>query len=75
MGCGRTQRVLLLTGEVCHGISWQGWLQAQGSCVDGSKGDGSHATLGMLDANICLTSPWLLQTLVMVVLVSQGLSK
>ena len=41
-----------------------------------SEGDGSHATLGMLDANIFyLISPWLLQTLVMVVLVSQGLSK
>lgn len=49
--CGRLQR-WAVEGEVCHGLSWQGWLKAQGSCMAGSEWDVSHATLGMLDANV-----------------------
>lgn len=40
--------------EVCHGVSWQGWLKAQGNCVTGNGGDGSHGKLGLVDANILL---------------------
>lgn len=47
-------RVLLFTSEVCGGVSWQGWLQAQGNCVTGNEGDGSHGKLGLLGANIFL---------------------